>query len=108
MYLFEVLSDCHLTPEQLTSYKDSFMSIFAKSFTDREVSVRVSALKATTSFLTSIDDSDIVLSYIGIIPQILNTVVEALKENEEQGRQALESMIELTNIYPEIWKNSTN
>lgn len=68
MYLFEVLSDCHLTPEQLTSHKDSFMTIFAKSFTDREISVRVSALKATTSFLTSIDDSDIVLSYIVIIP----------------------------------------
>lgn len=108
MYLFEVLSDCHLTPEQLTNYKDSFMTIFSKSFVDREVSVRVAALKATTSFLTSIDDSDIVLSYIGIIPQIINTVVEALKENEDQGRQALESMIELTNIYPEIWKNSTN
>jgi hypothetical protein len=44
------------------------MTIFAKSFTDREVSVRVAALKATTSFLTSIDDSDIVMSYIGIIP----------------------------------------
>ena len=68
MYLFEVLSDCHLTPEQLTTYKDSFMTIFSKSFTDREVSVRVAALKATTSFLTSIDDSDIVMSYIGIIP----------------------------------------
>ncbi len=68
MYLFEVLSDCHLTPEQLSTYKDSFMGIFAKSFTDREVSVRVSALKATTSFLTSIDDSDIVMQYIGIIP----------------------------------------
>lgn len=108
MYVFEVLSDCHLTPDQLVTYKDSFMSIFSKSFTDREVSVRVAALKATTSFLTSIDDSDIVLSYIGVIPQVLNTVVEALKEDEEQGRQAIESMNELTNVHPEIWKNNTN
>ena len=108
MYLFEVLSDCHLTPEQLTAYKDSFMTIFSKSFTDREISVRVAALKATTSFLTSIDDSDIVMSYVAVIPAMLNTVVEALKENESQGRAALESMIELTNIYPEIWKSNTN
>jgi hypothetical protein len=84
------------------------MTIFSKGFTDREVSVRVAALKATTSFLTSIDDSDIVLSYIGVIPQILNTVVEALKEDESQGRLALESMNELTNVHPEIWKNTTN
>ena len=108
MYVFEVLSDCHLTPEQLTAYKDSFMTIFSKSFTDREVSVRVAALKATTSFLTSIDDSDLVMGYVGVIPQILNTVVEALKEDETQGRLALESMNELTNVHPEIWKNSTN
>jgi hypothetical protein len=86
MYVFEVISDCHLTTEQLTKYKDSFMNIFTNSFKDREVSVRVAALKATISFLTSIDDSDIVMTYIGIIPQILNTVVDALKENEEQGR----------------------
>ena len=108
MYVFEVLSDCHLTGEQLTAYKDSFMTIFSKSLTDRELTVRVAALKATTSFLTSLDDSDMVLSYMGIVPQLLNTVVEALKENEEQGRQALESMNELTNVHPEIWKNSTN
>jgi len=47
------------------------------------------------------------MTYIGVIPQLLNTVVEALKENEEQGRQTLESMNELTNVHPEIWKNST-
>jgi len=104
MYLFEVLADCHLAPEQITLYKDSFMTIFSKSLTDREVTVRVAALKATISFLTSIDDTDVVMQYQGVVPQILNTVVEALKENEDQGRLALESMIELTNTCPEIWK----
>jgi hypothetical protein len=44
------------------------MTIFSKSFTDREVSVRVASLKATTSFLTSIDDSDMVMGYIGVMP----------------------------------------
>ena len=32
--------------------------------------------------------------------------MEALKENEEQGRLALESMQELTNSFPEIWKQA--
>ena len=108
MYVFEVLSDCHLSTEQLTTYKDSFMNIFAKSLTDREMSVRVAALKATTAFLTSIEDSDIVLQFIEVIPQLLSTVVEALKTNEDQGKNALESMVELTNTHPEIWKNTTN
>lgn len=35
-------------------------------------------------------------------------MVEALKESEDQGRLALESMIELTNTCPEIWKKNTN
>ena len=84
------------------------MKIFAQSLTDREVTVKVAALKATAAFLTSNDDSEIVLSYIEIIPHLLNTVVEALKTNEEQGKQALESMIELTNVHPEIWKNTAS
>ena len=108
MYIFEVLADCHLEPEQMAAYKDSFMAIFSKSLTDREVAVRVAGLKATISFLTSIDDTDIVMQYSGVVPQILSTMIEALKENEDQGRQALESMIELTNTCPEIWKKSTN
>lgn len=32
MYVFEVLADCHLTPEQLSLYKDSFLGIFTSSF----------------------------------------------------------------------------
>jgi hypothetical protein len=108
MYIFEVVSDCHLSPEQLVTYKDSFMKIFAQSLTDREISVKVAALKATSAFLTSIDDQEMVVQYIDIIPHLLNTIVEALKSSEDQGKQALESMIELTNIHPEIWKNSTN
>ena len=107
MYLFEVIADCHLTPEQITAYKDNFMAIFSKSLTDMDVKVRVAALKATIAFLTSIDDTDTVMQYQGVIPQILAVVVEALKENEEQGRLALESMQELTNSFPEIWKQAS-
>lgn len=59
------------------------MNIFAKSLTDRDVQVKVAALKATTAFLTSLDDSDMVLTYSEIIPHLLNTVVDALKTNED-------------------------
>jgi len=37
----------------------------------------------------------------------LLTVVEALQKDEEQGRIALESLAELTQAHPEIWKNPT-
>ena len=83
MYVFEVLADCHLTEEQLTAYKDNFIGIFTSSLSDREVTIKVAALKATTAFFTSIDDSNIVLQYIEIIPLLLNTVVDALKSHED-------------------------
>lgn len=79
MYLFEIVSDCHLSQEQITAYKDSFMAVFSKSLADSDVHVRVAALQATISFLTSIDDTDTVMQYQGIVPAILGVVVEALK-----------------------------
>jgi len=78
MYIFEVVSDCHLSNEQILAYKDSFMNIFAKTLSDRDLHVKVASLKATTAFLTSVDDSDVAMQYAGIIPAMLNTVVEAL------------------------------
>lgn len=56
MYVFEVLSDVHLTSQQLANYKNDFMQIFEKALNDREVSVRVAALKAITAFFSGIDD----------------------------------------------------
>jgi hypothetical protein len=37
---------------------------------------------------------------------LLDTIVEALNADEEQGRLAMESMVELTMAHAEIWKSS--
>ena len=44
------------------------MAVLSKSLTDADLTVRVAALKATISFLTSIDDTDTVMQYQGVIP----------------------------------------
>ena len=67
--------------------------------------MRVAAFKATTAFLTSIDDSETVLAFKDIVPVLLSTVVEALKTDEDQGKMALTSMVELTSIHSELWKD---
>ena len=38
---------------------------------------------------------------------ILNTVVEALKADESQGKLALESMVDLTKTHPQCWKDTS-
>ena len=107
MYVFEILSECHLSGEQLKKYKDSFFTIFDKSLQDGEIKVRVAALKATTSFLYSIEDESIVNNFKSLMEKILNTVVEALKTDETQGKLALESMVDLTKTHPACWKETS-
>lgn len=104
MYLFEIVSDCHLTPAQLATHSGSFLSILSQSLQDLDTKVKVAAFKATTAFLTSLDDSDQVLQFKPVVPVLLATIVEALKQDEEQGKQALSSMVDLTAAHSELWK----
>ncbi len=69
--------------------------------------VRVAALKAISAFVSGIDDSSVALEFSAILPMLLDVIVEALHQDEDQGRQALESLGELTSAHPECWKNET-
>jgi len=84
-YLFEVVSE-NLNEEQIVKYKDTFMKIFAESLKDKELTIRVAALKACSTFLSSLTDSEVVLQYVGISSQLLGVIVEALQQNEDTGR----------------------
>ena len=108
MYGFEIMSEMHLTSEQLTGAKKDFQAIFEKALVDPEILVRVAALKAITAFVGAIDDQDIVMEFVPILEPLLNTVVKALEADEEQGRLALESLGELTGAHPEVWKANTS
>ena len=44
MYVFERLSECHLSTEQLEKHKESFFVIFQQSLKDTDMKVRVAAL----------------------------------------------------------------
>lgn len=107
MYVFEVLSEIHLTSAQLTSSKNDFITIFQKGLNDKDTNVKVASLKAVTAFLSSIEEQEVVLGFSSILELVLLTVVQALQKDEEQGRIALESLADLTQAHPEVWKNPT-
>ena len=107
LYVFEILSECHLTPAQLASYQGSFQSIFGQALQDGDMKVKVAALKATVTFLSSIADEAVVNSFRPLMAPILDIMVEALKSDETQGKLALESMVELTKTHPQAWKDTT-
>ena len=56
MYVFEILSEIHLSSAQLTSSKNDFITIFQKGLNDKDTNVKVASLKAITAFLSSIED----------------------------------------------------
>lgn len=109
MYVFEILSECHLTPQQLKAYNTSFFTIFEKSLQDSDMKVRVATLKATTAFIYGIDEQDqaTLNTFKALMQPILNTMVDALKTDETQGKMALESMVDLTKSHPQCWKDTT-
>lgn len=67
----------------------------------------MAALKAIAAFVSGIDDSTIALEFSPVLSLLLDVVVEALHQHEDQGRQALESLCELTSAHPECWKAET-
>jgi len=70
------------------------------------VKVKVSALKAITAFLSSIEDEEVLMKYASAMDNILDVVISVLQHDEEQGQASLESIIELTQVHGEIWEKS--
>ena len=103
MYLFEILGEVHLPIEVIKSNTADFMEIFRKSLSDAEIRVRVAALKATAAFLCSIDDTTIVMQFQGIVEAMLATTIEAIKADEEEGRESLETFVELAEYHADVF-----
>ena len=83
------------------------MGLFSESLKDKQARVRAATFKAMTKFLTSIEDEDLVLQYKSQMNGLLDIVVEVLQKDEEQGKESLETLIELTSTFGEIWNDST-
>ena len=56
-----------------------------------------------TKFLSMFEDEDQVLQYAPMMTNVLDIVVEVLQADEEQGKDSIEALIELTNLFAEIW-----
>jgi hypothetical protein len=69
----------------MKAYNTSFYTIFEKSLQDSNMHVRVAALKATSAFIFGIDEKDeaTLKTFKGLMQPILNTMVDALKTDQE-------------------------
>lgn len=83
MYMFELLAEYHLPQDLIVQNQESFMALFSQSMEDTNPRVRVATLKALTSFITSLEDEDNVMKYGTMMANLLNIVIEVLKNDEE-------------------------
>lgn len=79
MYNFEVLSEYHLSQDLLVENSKEFIDLFQDSLIDENVEIKVASLKAITSFLSSIDEEEVVLKYKALADKLLNVVIEVMK-----------------------------
>lgn len=85
MYLIEVLADVHIPVELFNKYLTEFANIFQTNLNDQDIRVKVSALKATSSFLTSMQNKEDIKQFSPIIEPMLNTIIDALQQDESIG-----------------------
>ena len=100
---FETMTAGHLDPETVESYASSFLTVFTGLLSDPEIQVRMQAVKTTSTFLVHIDNGDLLMKMGGVLGNLITAMIEALNNNEDEGKSALESLITLTEWQPDIW-----
>lgn len=103
--MLEILVDVHIPQDLARENIEDFKSIFKIGLEDSELKVRVSSLKATGSFITSLDDTETVHRMVDVVELCLKTMIEALKEDEDSGKSALESFIDMAEFHPDLFKD---
>jgi hypothetical protein len=107
MYLFEIMTDFHLPIELINKHAEEFLQVFTSSLVKDNLKIKVAALKATSCFLSSLEEEETVKKCSPVMDNLLEVVVSALKNDEEQGRLALDSLTELANFHPDAWSKHT-
>lgn len=62
-------------------------------------------MKATSSFLTSLENKEDTKLFSPIIEPMMNTIIAALQQDEQIGWKALEAMIILAEFHPDLFEN---
>lgn len=111
MYVSTKQTECHLTVEQLKAFTERYFTIFQTCISGSDLKVKVAAIPAITSFLLSAQDDDdksavatVLKAFQTLRDPILDTTVEALKADEDLGKIALESLVELSKSHAVFWQ----
>lgn len=103
-HMLEILVDVHIPQDLASEYIDNFKSIFKQGLGDEDLKVKVTSFTATSSFITSLNDSTLVFKMSELVEGLLGIMIEALKQDEAAGKITLESFIDMADFHPDLFK----
>ena len=108
LYILELLCDYCFDEVLLKSQTEFLTTIFSQYTQDPDYIVRVSAIKATISFLACIEDEKFAKQFKSILPILLQNTVDSIKQDQQAGKECIESMGDLIEGQPKLVKEFTN
>lgn len=91
--------------EEMTNNSAELLQIFKCSLLDEDYSVRLACITAMTALIT-VADSKKCLVFSELVPDLLRSVDFALEKNTYSGSKALETLTELVQSEPKLFKSA--
>ena len=104
MYFMELLCDTCFNEDHLKLAAAELTSLFEKYIVDQDIKVSIAAVKATISFLSNIQDNQFIKKFSQILPVLLQTLITAVKEDEDSGVTIIQSLGDLIETHPAFVK----
>jgi len=108
LYFVEIICEYSFDDELLINYTPNLQVIFNKYLTDTDISIKVCALRSVTIFLASASDEKFVMKFGNTIPTLISIAIEAIKADEDAGKDALTSLGDLIEAHAKFVKPAIN
>jgi hypothetical protein len=109
MYMFELSSDFEHIKGVLRTNCESVLGLLTKALQDPAPAVSLGAIKSLAAFLSGFDEEKQVLPYSPSLTQslsIFSSVLSMPTPPFDAVIKALNSLAELTELFPRVWKSS--
>lgn len=104
MYFVELLCDYCFLEDHIQFFAEDLSKVFISYIEDPDIELRVASCITISSFLTVIEDKKKAKEYAGVLPKLLQTLIEAVKHNEDAGVTTISSISNLLEAHPNMVK----
>lgn len=93
--------------ELLAPHKESFLALFSSALNDASGEVQIAALKASASFLLTLEERQELVAFAIIINPMLRIIEALLKAGDEATfREVLSTLVQVAELHPKFFRNN--